>query len=170
MADTDRTLTEPATPLFDRLDDLRAGMLGIEGSGQHMQPMSHFVDRERQSLYFITSAQTDLFRAVGEAGCTAHLTVQSSTQDYYACMSGPLTQSADTEKLDEIWSAFAAAWFEDGRRDPDVVLLQMPLREAAVWSSSRNPFVFGMEIVKGNRDGETADVGEHVVINFPVAA
>ncbi|PTX54342.1 general stress protein 26 [Litoreibacter ponti] len=170
MADTDRTLSEPATQLFDRLDDLRAGMLGIEGSGQHMQPMSHYVDREGQTLYFITSAQTDLFKAIGNAGNTAHFTVQSTSQDYYACMSGPITQSMDEAKLDEIWSAMAAAWFEEGRQDPDVVLLQMPLREAAVWASSKNPFVFGLEILKGNRDGETADVGEHQVINFPAAA
>ncbi|GFE63370.1 pyridoxamine 5'-phosphate oxidase family protein [Litoreibacter roseus] len=169
MADTDLTKEDATKQLFDQLDDLRAGMLGIEGSGQHMQPMTHYFDRETQELWFITSRDTDLVRAVGQ-GNTAHFTIQSTDQDYYSCMSGPITQSSDEAKLDEIWSAVAAAWFENGREDADVTLLHMPLREAAVWASSGNPLVFGLEILRANMSSDTADVGEHRVINFATAA
>ena len=49
--------------LFYQTEQLRFGMLGVEGSGQHMQPMSHHLDRENQSIWFISSADTDLVQS-----------------------------------------------------------------------------------------------------------
>ncbi|SDX13301.1 pyridoxamine 5'-phosphate oxidase family protein [Litoreibacter albidus] len=169
MADTDRTETDARGQLFDQLDDIRAGMLGVEGSGQHMQPMTHYFDRDTGELWFITSTDTDLVRAVGQ-GSTAHFCVQSTSQDYYACLSGPIHQSQDEAKLDEIWTAVAAAFFEDGREDKKICLLHMPLREAAIWSSPGNPLMFGFEVLRANMGDGTADAGTHKVINFAAAA
>lgn len=169
MADTDRTETDARGQLFDQLDDVRAGMLGVEGSGQHMQPMTHYFDRDTGELWFITSTDTDLVRAVGQ-GSTAHFCVQSTSQDYYACLSGPIHQSQDEVKLDEIWTAVAAAFFEDGREDVKICLLHMPLREAAIWSSPGNPLMFGFEVLRANMGDGTADAGTHKVINFAAAA
>ena len=169
MADTDRTETDARGQLFDQLDDVRAGMLGVEGSGQHMQPMTHYFDRDTGELWFITSRDTDLVRGIGQ-GNTAHFCVQSTSQDFYACLSGPIRQSQDEAKLDEIWSAVAAAFFEGGREDRDVCLLHMPLREAAIWSSSGNPFAFGIEVLRANMTDGTAKTGTHKVINFASAA
>lgn len=169
MADLDKSKTNPEEQLFDHLGGLRAGMLGVEGAGQHMQPMSHFLDREGRALWFITSAETDLVRAVGQ-GATAKFTVTSEDQDYFACLMGTLTQSQDSAKLDELWSPAAAAWFEQGRDDPRVTLLHMPLREAAIWASTGSALKFGLQIAKAQVTGETPDVGEHVVLNFRDAA
>lgn len=169
MADTDRTETDARGQLFDQLDTVRAGMLGVEGSGQHMQPMTHYVDRDQGEVWFITSRETDLVRAIGQ-GNTAHFCVQSTSQDYYACLSGPIRQSRDEAKLDEIWSAVAAAFFEDGRDDSNICLLRMPLREAAIWSSTGNPVVFGLEVLRANMGDSTAQTGTHKVINFAAAA
>ena len=49
--------------LFYQTEQLHFGMLGMEGSGQHMQPMSHHLDRENQSIWFISSADTDLVQS-----------------------------------------------------------------------------------------------------------
>ena len=35
MADLDKARTEPAEQLWEELADIHAGMLGVEGSGQH---------------------------------------------------------------------------------------------------------------------------------------
>ncbi|WP_226783132.1 pyridoxamine 5'-phosphate oxidase family protein [Oceaniglobus trochenteri] len=162
--------TDARKALFDTLNDVQAGMLGVEGSGQHMQPMTHHFDSDTATLWFITSLKTDLVRATG-MGATAHFTVTGSDQRTWACMSGPLSQSEDASKLDEIWSVVAASWFDKGRDDPDICLLQMPLHEAALWTSTGNPLVFGLEVARANMsEDKKPDVGEHVVINFQNAA
>jgi len=166
----DMTQMQARETLFDLLDELRAGMLGIAGSSQHMQPMTHHIDRNTAELWFITSKQTDLVRSVG-VGNTAHFTVTGPDHRTWASLSGPITQSNDTAKLDEMWSTVAAAWFDEGRNDPDICLLHMPLHEAALWTSTGNPLVFGLEIARANLSQDhKPDVGEHVIIAFDRAA
>lgn len=160
------TQSEARETLFSILADVGAGMLGIDGSGQHMQPMTHFVDRDTGELWFITSKQTDLVRAVG-MGATAHYTVTGDDHRAWSSMSGTVTQSEDMAKLDEIWSAVAAAWFDQGRDDPDICLLHLPLREAALWTATGNPLVFGLEIARANMSEKyKPDMGDHVIIDF----
>ena len=40
MADLKAARDKPAEQLWDQLKDIKAGMLGVEGSGQHLQPMA----------------------------------------------------------------------------------------------------------------------------------
>ncbi|SLN53416.1 General stress protein 26 [Aquimixticola soesokkakensis] len=170
MADLKKIHADPIHELFEQMDDTRAGMLGVMGSGQHMQPMTHFVDRGARKVYFITSKDTDLVKAVGE-GDVAHYCVTSTKQDFYACLKGSLRISKDAAKLDELWSSVVAAWFDGGKQDPDVCLLELDLIDAALWASTRNPLVFGLEIARANRDEtHTPDVGEHLVVKFDKAA
>lgn len=170
MADTERTRKDAIGQLFDEMDQVKAGMLGVDGSGQHMQPMSHYIERDARKLWFITASDTDLVRATGPA-TTAQFCVIGKKQDYYACLKGPLRISDDAEKLDAIWNAVAAAWFEDGRDDAKVTLLEMPLTEAAVWSTTGSSIVFGLEIARAHlSDKHRPDVGEHKIIDFRTAA
>ncbi len=166
MTDTDRTRHDATGQLFDQMDEVRAGMLGVEGSGQHMQPMSHHIDRDARTLWFITAADTDLVRAVG-AGAMAHYCVVGQNHDFYACLKGRLSVSHDEARLDEIWSAVAAAWFENGREDARVTLLKLDLDEASVWSNTSSSMVFAIEIARANLSaGHKPDIGEHKVIDL----
>jgi general stress protein 26 len=67
MADESKLLSNPEAALFDQLDDVRTGMLGIDGSDQHMQPMTHFADRDDKMIRFITARTTDLAKALDTA-------------------------------------------------------------------------------------------------------
>lgn len=164
------TIDNPRQALFDALGDLRAGMLGIEGSGQHMQPMSHFADRETATLWFVTHRDTDLAKSVGQ-GARAQFTIQMPGDMVYASMTGPITKSNDTEKLQEIWSPSVGAWFDGGPDSPEVVLLHMPLADAALWKTTANSFKIGAEIARAMMsDSKTPDVGDRVHIDFSKAA
>ncbi|SPH23479.1 hypothetical protein DEA8626_02542 [Defluviimonas aquaemixtae] len=160
----------PRAKLFAHLGEVRAGMLGVEGSGQHMQPMTHFTDPDRAELWFLTGIETDLVRAVGQ-GARAHFCFVGKDQDFYACLSGLLEQVEDREKLTEIWSPLASAWFPKGIDDPEVCLLRMTLHEAALWTVTGSALVFGFNVLRANlSEDREPDLGDHVVIRFDVAA
>ena len=166
MVDLKKTDADAKAQLFDQLGDLHAGMLGVDGSGQHMQPMTPYFDRIEGKIWFITSRDTDLVSAVGQGG-SAMFTFVGKKNDYYACMRGDITVRHDEAKLDEIWSVVAAAFFDDGRRDPEVTLLCLDLRDAAIWATDGNPFHFGLEIAKANMDRDRKpDLGKHVKVRF----
>jgi general stress protein 26 len=156
---------EAREELFDKLDDLRAGMLGVGGSHQHMRPMTHYVDEEHAAIHFLTSRQTELAREVG-SGAMAHYCVVDDDDGFYACISGTLAPGRNEAIIDEIWNPVAAAWFT-GREDPDLLLLSMPMQEAEVWTSTDSTLHFGIEIARANIDRDhVPDVGSHEVIRF----
>ena len=158
MADLDKARSEPEEQLWEQLDDVHAGMLGVEGSGQHMQPMAPQLDREAGTIWFYTRNDSDLAKAAG-GGAKAHFCVIGKDHDYHACISGPLRQTADRAKIDQFWSPVVAAWFEGGKDDPALTMLALSMEEAAIWASSSNPITFGWEIAMANLSNDQPDVG-----------
>ena len=164
MSDTDLAQTDPKKLLWKELEDTRAGMLGIVGSGQHFQPMSHHADEAGRKLWFLTKRSTDLFKAIGP-GSTAHFVLVAKGQDFHACMSGPITEEMDRAKLDEMWNPIVGAWFE-GKDDPDLAMIVVTLDSAALWASTSSSARFAYEIAKANMTDSDPDVGVHNVVNF----
>ncbi len=160
-ADTDHLDT-----LFYQAEQLRFGMLGIEGVGQHMQPMSHHMDRADQAIWFISSADTDLVQAILPSRMTQFCLV-SPDGAFQACISGRLSVSDDEAKLDELWSFASAAWFEGGRRDAKVRLLRLAMEQASVWVSTSSSLTFGIEMLKSAilKDRQP-ELGDHFFIAF----
>jgi general stress protein 26 len=158
--------TDHIDTLFYQAEQLRFGMLGIEGSGQHMQPMSHHMDRANQAIWFISSADTDLVKAILPPRTTQFCLV-SPDGAFQACISGKLSVSDDEAKLDELWSFASAAWFEDGRRDPKVRLLRLAMEQASVWVSTSSSLTFGIEMLKSAilKDRQP-ELGDHFMLAF----
>ncbi|AZB64254.1 general stress protein [Cereibacter sphaeroides] len=164
MADTKLAQTDPKAALWKQLGKLRAGMLGVEGSGQHMQPMSHHCDEAAAKLWFLTKRSTDLFRAIGPSS-TAHFCIIAHDEDFHACLSGHIAEETDRAKLDEMWNPVVAAWFE-GKNDPDLVMVSVKLRSAAIWASTSSTARFAYEIAKANVTDSDPEVGVHNVVTF----
>jgi general stress protein 26 len=156
--------------LFDALDDERAGMLGVSDTGDHMQPMTHFADRPTGCLWFITSRETDLARQLETGPREAHFTLTASNGKLYACMYGAISRVENAAKLEELWSPMASMWFDGGKDDPEVLLLQMRLDEAAVWLNDASALRFGMEMLRGATSDHDPNLGEHGVVDLRMAA
>lgn len=169
MADLKKAKDDPRHQLFEVIEDIHAGMLGVEGSGLHMQPMAPMVDRTNACIWFFTGKDHEIFSAVGD-GADAKFCVIGEDHDYHACLGGHLTTSEDREIIDRYWSPVVAAWYEQGKDDPNLVLLKMDLRDATIWASTGSGIRFGWEIAKANITDEEPDVGVMQKIDFAHAA
>ena len=159
-------ITEARDRMWDEIDDVRVGMLGLTGSDQHLQPMTAYTDREANALWFISASDTDLVRATASLSGARYVT-GGKDGDFWVDVTGRLSVVEDQAKLDELWNAFAAAWFKDGKESPRVTLLRMDLSEAAIWMNEASKLGFLWEVAKANLDeDETPDVGSHVVVEF----
>jgi general stress protein 26 len=131
MGHTRKTEEAPEKQLWEQLDKVRAGMLGIEGSHSHMQPMAHQADKDGEArLWFFTSRTSDLFRELS-GGAHAHFCVTGKDQDYHACLMGDLHENRDRGKIEEYWNDHVAAWWPT-KNDPDIALLVFDLLDAAI--------------------------------------
>ncbi|MDF1729784.1 MAG: pyridoxamine 5'-phosphate oxidase family protein [Sulfitobacter sp.] len=148
----------------DRLEDTNVGMLSA-GDAPAV-PMSHYFDDDDPTgaLWFITAKQTDLAKAAVTAAPSTFI-VCAKDESLYTRIEGTLSLSEDRAKLDEIWTAMAAAWFEEGKQDPDVQLMRFDPRKAEVWMTGGN-LKFLYEVAKASMSETTPDVGRHETIVF----
>ncbi|SHI41871.1 pyridoxamine 5'-phosphate oxidase family protein [Wenxinia saemankumensis] len=147
---------------YKHLDDVMAGMLGAGNAAA--VPMSHYVERDTNTLFFITARQTDLAQA-SRSPAEAVYMLADPKANLWARIHGTLTAVTDPAHLDEFWGRVPAAWFEGGKDDPDVQLLRLDLREAEVWATDGGAkFLF--EIARANVTGAKPDVGDHGHIRF----
>jgi general stress protein 26 len=164
MSDLDMARNEPEKLLWKQLDSVHAGLLGIQGSGQLLQPMAHFADRDGRRLWFLTKRGTDLFQAV-RPGARAEFAVISKAQDFHASMEGPIAENADRAMLDRAWNPVSSSWFK-GKDDPELVMLALRLERAAIWASTGSTLAFAWEIAKANVTEGEPHVGVRTEVDF----
>jgi general stress protein 26 len=146
--------------LYKEIADVRFGMLGLVGSGamHHFQPMTCIAEKDEGAVYFFTNRQTDLVKEMG-ASHDVMLTIQAKDQEFQACVHGVLRVSDDRERIDRYWSPFVAAWFPEGKDDPDLTLLKLDAKDARIWVSRKGPLRYAFDVAKANLTHATPDVG-----------
>ncbi len=87
MASLTEAREAPARQLWEEINSIHAGMLGIEGSHQHFQPMAPHADPKTNTIWFFTKTDTDLVQAI-RPGTRAHFCVVGKNHDYHACLAG----------------------------------------------------------------------------------
>ena len=167
MVDLNKTREHAEEQFWEQVGDVRAGMLGLQGVADHMQPMSPREEPGAKTLWFYLSADSDLYRHVKDGNAKAHFCVVGKDHDYHACAMGTLSETTDQAKIDEHWDPIVAAWFEGGKDDPKMRMLGMRLDNAAVWGSTDSSARFGWEIAKSNLvDEKVPDVGVRTDVQF----
>jgi general stress protein 26 len=153
--------------LWHEIEKAHFGMLGLAGGPpRHMQPMTAFADKAEGALWFFCKRSNDLVKE-SAAGHSAMFCVMSKDQEFQACLGGELTEDRDREKIGRFWNAVAAAWFPDGKDDPELTLLKFTPADALVWASRSGPLRFAWEIAKANATHQEPDVGvaAHIDLN-----
>ncbi len=150
------------TAFWDRIGDVQAGLLSA--GSKRAVPMSPYADRDSNAIWFITAEGTDLSKAA-DTSAEAHFSVADPKANLYATIDGQVTRVDDPKKLDELWNAVAASWFEDGRQDDDIRLIRMTPTKAEVWATT-GAAGFIYELVKSRVSDEKPDAGEHGVVSF----
>ncbi|MBV7409157.1 pyridoxamine 5'-phosphate oxidase family protein [Maritimibacter sp. DP1N21-5] len=164
MSDLKKAKTNPQEVFWGTVKDTRFGMLSVADNAQHPQPMTHFVDEDARALWFLTSKDTDLARALAGPK-QAWFTVTTKGQDVQISVKGLLEQVQDPAKVEELWNPVVGAWFDD-KDDPKIALLRLSLDNAAIWASTDSSFVFAWEIAKAHAKDEEPDVGTHTIVTF----
>lgn len=164
MTDLNKTREQPIEQFWDMTEEVSAGMLGVSGSGQHMQPMHPYVDRDKRSIWFFAKRDSDIAKAA-ITGSQAHFCVIGKGHDYHACVSGTVREGVDEQALDRYWNSVAEAWFNE-KHDPNLTMIELDLKDGVAWASTSSTVLFGWEILKSNMTGDAPDVGARKHFNF----
>ena len=128
----------------------RTLMLGLAGVDEgHSQPMTAQLsdDGDGSPLWFFTSKDTDLVKALGRRHrAVAHFV--SKDHDLFASLHGELAIDDDRATIDRLWNRYVAAWFEGGKNDPKLKLLRLDAERAQIWLNENSLFA-GVKLLLG---------------------
>jgi general stress protein 26 len=152
--------------LWTELEQNRFGMLGATlAAGGHFNPMSAYAEPESNTIWFYTNKNTDLAR-VADGSVAAMFIVMAKDQDFQACIAGELRTTKDLLHRDKYWSPMVAAWFPEGKDDPNLTLMAFSCKDADVWISDAGALKFGWEIAKANLTRAMPDIGGQAHLVF----
>lgn len=167
MTDEPITQAEAEDKLWEALEDTRTGMLGlVGGEPQHFQPMTGFEERDGRCIWFFTRGDTDLARDVAGGNRQAMYTLVTKKTDVFACIGGELSISNNRSIIDRFWNPVVAAWYPEGKDDPQLTLVRFDMDEARIWLNDKGPVKFFYEVAKANLTKTLPDAGDKADVTF----
>ena len=130
---------------WEALDDSPFVMLGLEGvEDTQTRPMTAQVDVPEDGdkddggqIYFFASKTDGVGKAV-TANDRAVATFAAKNHGLFAHIHGTLTLSDDRAVIERLWNPFIAAWYKDGKTDPDLQLIKFNTENATIWEAEKS--------------------------------
>ena len=114
-------------------------------------------------LWFFTA---DPSNKTAQVQVNDQVNVAFQADNGYVSISGTGTVSHDRAVIDELWNRGAEAWFEGGKADPHVALLQVHAESAEYWTLDQPMAVTMLKYAKAKITGERPDVGTNESVDL----
>lgn len=147
--------------IWSYIKDIKIGMLTTVDDGElRARPMHIVQDDYDGTIWFYTKADLSKVDEVQEDRDVG-LSFCNHKDDVHVSLSGKAKLSFDKVMIDKFWSPFAAAWFPDGKDDPDLALLEIKIHKGEHWDSHDSKLFQLYQIAKANLTDQTPDMGEN---------
>ena len=143
------TPRELEAKFWKSLGSERTMMLGLDGvEDGHARPMTGQFEDDRSPIWFFTSNDNGIVRALGAGSGRAIATFTSKGHDLFATIHGAIVVDTDRAVVDRLWNPFVAAWYEGGKDDPKLALLRLDADNAEIWENASSVFA-GLKLLLG---------------------
>jgi general stress protein 26 len=78
---------------------------------------------------------------------------------HFLSISGRAEVSQDQNKIDELWNFYAKAWFQEGKRDPNISVIKVIPKDAYYWDTAHGKMISLLKIAASVVSGKTMDDG-----------
>lgn len=122
---------------WDKLDDSPFVMIGSpDDASSHHEPMTAYFDESLPNRLFIYLAKDNrLCEALAEGKSDVSVHFISKGHDFFACLHGTLSRVEDDKLIDKFWTNTVEAWFDEGRQDARLAMVEVDLETAEMWEA-----------------------------------
>jgi general stress protein 26 len=151
---------------------MKVGMLTTltpDGS-MRSRPLQTLLMDAQARLWFFVEAQspkTEEMEAHDHQVCLSYADPEKMS---FVSVSGTGRVVRDPERIRELWTPLAKAWFPRGVDDPALALLEVRLDKAELWDSPGSATMRMSGLMKALATGERAAVGDNVKTAGPRTA
>lgn len=122
------------------------------------RPMALRQVDEAGDLWFISSASSNKNEEIKQDDKVQLLFAKNSSAHYLSVF-GEADIYKNEDKMDELWTPIAKAWFEEGKHDPDATIIRVRPIESYYWDTIDGKIFTLIKIVTSAITGKNMDGG-----------
>jgi general stress protein 26 len=122
------------------------------------RPMAVREVDEAGDIWFISNAESNKNHEIKQDD-KVQLIFAKNSSAHYLSVFGEADIFKDKEKMDEVWTPIAKAWFEEGKNDPDATLIRVRPSETYYWDTVDGKIFTLIQIVISAVTGKEMDGG-----------
>jgi general stress protein 26 len=162
MADTDDEPLEIVRRILEK--GRTASVTTRSANGElHSRPLAIIEDDFVDTLWFFTA---DPSEKTADVALDPEVNVSVGDGKGWLSFSGTATVSRDQARIEKYWNPWSEAYFDGGRDDPAVALLEVAVRSVHYWDLDKPAVVTAFEVVKGIVTRSAPDVGDDGVVRI----
>ena len=131
------------------------------------RPMSLQECDEEGNLWFISSTESNKNFEIKEDNRVQLYFMNNGSAEYLSIY-GKAFIYTDKNTIEDKWSAFANAWFEEGKEDPKVSIIRVTPDETYYWDTKAGKFVSMLTFITAAVTGNKTDNSDGVEGNLKV--
>lgn len=125
------------------------------------RPMSIQECDEEGNLWFISSSDSNKNFEIGEDKRVQLFFMNNGSSEYLSIL-GEAFIYKDKATIEDKWSAFASAWFEEGKNDPLVSIIRVTPSDVYYWDTKAGKLVTMLTFAKAIVTGKKTDNSDGV--------
>jgi len=110
------------------------------------------------NFWFLSAGDSDKNQEI-QSDPRVQLFISNTSNYEFLSVYGTATVSRDRQKIDELWSDIAKAWFPQGKDDPRVTVIKVLPEEGFYWDTKDGKLVSMVKILASAVTGKTMQEG-----------
>ena len=137
----------------------------VDGSPLHARPMAYRKVEDDGDLWFFSKKNS---RKVEELTAEPQVLVNFADpkKQHFVSIMGRAEVVAERAKVEALWSEIYRAWFPDGPKDDNVVLIRVRAEHAEYWDTPTSAVVYAFGYLKAVATGKPSHAGEVGVVEL----
>jgi general stress protein 26 len=153
----DYTRKEAIAKLQELVDDINICLFCTQiktDDGSTCRPMGTQKADDEGNIWFFSPKDSDKNREV-QMDSKVQLIYSHPGKSSYMVVNGEASVHYDREKIHELWSPIAKAWFTEGKDDPRISLIKVKVTSAYYWDTVGNNMINFFKMIASAATGTT---------------
>jgi len=129
------------------------------------RPMSVKKVCDQGNFWFLSAADSDKNQEIADDP-RVQLFISNTSNYEFLSVYGTATVFQNQEKIDELWSDIAKAWFPGGKDDPRVTVIKVAPEEGFYWDTKDGKLISMIKIMASAVTGKTLQEGVEGTISL----
>ena len=122
------------------------------------RPMGTMAIEDDGSIWFMSRKGSEKNEQVKDND-TVYLQYLDTAKNHYLSLTGSAQIVNDRQKIEELWTPMAKAWFEEGKDDPAISLIRVQPQDGHYWDTKNGKIVTMLKIAASAISGYKGDGG-----------